>query len=111
MLMNIRFSVAMSDYTTLAEASRVPLDRGLTVRLGEREFALFQSDGIFYVLDGRCPHRGGPLGEGTMEDGRVYCPMHGWGFDVRTGACSENPDRPVKCYSVRVLDGFVQIKL
>ncbi|MSU21840.1 MAG: hypothetical protein EXS30_10655 [Pedosphaera sp.] len=101
----------MSDYVTIAEASRVPLDRGLTVRIGEREFALFNIDGDFHVLDGHCSHRGGPLGEGILENGRIYCPLHGWGFDAKTGACFENPERPVKCYLTRVVDGSVQIKL
>jgi nitrite reductase (NADH) small subunit len=101
----------ISEYLTLAETSQVPLERGLTVRLGEREFAIFQMDGSFYVVDGRCPHRGGPLGEGTFEHGSVYCPMHGWQFDVKTGACVDNAERPVRCYPVRLLDGKIQIKI
>jgi nitrite reductase (NADH) small subunit len=101
----------INEYLNLAEVSQVPSGRGLTVRVGEREFAVFERAGNFYVLDGRCPHRGGPLGEGVTENGHVYCPMHGWQFDLATGACLENAEKAVGCYPVRVLDGKIQIKI
>ena len=62
-----------------------------------------------YAIDDRCPHRGGPLGAGTLENGEVVCPLHGWAFDLKTGACRSGPDRPVKTYPVRVVDGQVEI--
>jgi len=99
----------MSDYLAIAQANQVPNDRGLTVRVGDREFALFIVDGEFCALDGRCPHRDGPLGAGLTENGHVFCPLHGWEFDVRTGACIGNAERPVKTYPTRVRDGKVQI--
>ena len=48
-------------------------------------FALFNVDGTFYVLDGICPHAGGPLAKGTLQGRVVTCPWHGWQFDVTTG--------------------------
>ena len=41
-------------------------------------------------MDNRCPHQGGPLGEGSIEDGVdgqcwLRCPWHGWDFDPLTG--------------------------
>ena len=47
--------------------------------------AVFALDGEVYALENVCPHQGGPLGEGKVEDGCVYCPWHGWQFDVATG--------------------------
>ena len=101
----------MSEFRTIAEVSQVPAERGLTVHVGELEFALFNLDGVIHVLDGLCPHRGGPLGEGRVSDGLVACPLHGWEFDVRTGACPDNPERPARCIASRVVDGKVQIEL
>jgi thiamine pyrophosphate-dependent acetolactate synthase large subunit-like protein/nitrite reductase/ring-hydroxylating ferredoxin subunit len=37
------------------------------------------------ALDNRCPHQGGPLGEGTIEEGWVICPWHGFEYDPVTG--------------------------
>ena len=37
------------------------------------------------VLDNHCPHQGGPLGEGQIEDGCLICPWHGYEYDPTTG--------------------------
>ena len=69
---------------------------------------LFRSvDGAFHAIDDACPHRGGPLGAGYVEGHEVYCPLHGWPFDVRTGACRTMPNRPVRTHPVRVEGGRV----
>ena len=46
---------------------------------------------------------------GSLQGTEVVCPMHGWGFDVRTGACTNRPDRPVQTYPTRIVDGQVEI--
>ena len=99
----------MSEFVSVADAASIPAGHGRTVHVQGREFALWNVDGQFYCIDDQCPHRGGPLGSGSMTDGEVFCPLHGWGFDVRTGACSTRPDRPVATYLARVVDGKVEI--
>lgn len=99
------------DFLTVASSSDLPEARGFTVRIGEHEVALFNIAGEIYALDGRCPHRGGSLGEGTVENGTVFCPLHGWQFDVKTGVCLDKPDRPAQCFPVRVVDGQIQVQL
>jgi thiamine pyrophosphate-dependent acetolactate synthase large subunit-like protein/nitrite reductase/ring-hydroxylating ferredoxin subunit len=42
-------------------------------------------DGKYGALDNRCPHQGGPLGEGSIENGLLRCPWHGWDYDPLTG--------------------------
>jgi thiamine pyrophosphate-dependent acetolactate synthase large subunit-like protein/nitrite reductase/ring-hydroxylating ferredoxin subunit len=37
------------------------------------------------VFDNHCPHQGGPLGEGQIEDGCLICPWHGYEYDPITG--------------------------
>jgi len=44
-----------------------------------------RSDGRYGALDNRCPHQGGPLGEGSIENGLLRCPWHGWDYDPITG--------------------------
>ncbi len=36
-----------------------------------------------------CPHLGGPLDAGSVVDGIVTCPWHGYRFDVRTGCSAD----------------------
>ena len=94
-----------------ADVDSLPPGQGRTVEVRGRRFALFNFAGEFFALDDRCPHRAAPLGAGVLEGGRVYCPQHGWAFDVRTGACFSNPERPVACHPVRVEGGEVWIGL
>ncbi len=42
-------------------------------------------NGEYGALDNRCPHQGGPLGEGSIENGLLRCPWHGWDYDPLTG--------------------------
>ncbi len=99
----------MSEFVSVADAASLPPGHGRTVNVRGREFAVWNLDGQFYAMDDQCPHRGGPLGAGALQDGHVTCPLHGWAFDPRTGACHSNPERPVNTYPARVLDGQVQI--
>lgn len=101
----------MSTFVSLIEADKVPADKGITVRCGTHEIAVFRIDDQFYALDGRCPHRQGPLGDGYVEQGRVYCPLHGWAFEIKNGACIDRPDKPARCLPVRVVDGRIEVQL
>ncbi|MFL6063903.1 MAG: Rieske 2Fe-2S domain-containing protein [Friedmanniella sp.] len=57
----------------------------------------------------RCTHRGGPLHEGSIEDGCVVCPWHGSAFDLQDGSVVEGPaSRPQASFEVRVVDGRLQ---
>jgi nitrite reductase/ring-hydroxylating ferredoxin subunit len=58
------------------------------VRAGERWLALANVDGELYALLNECPHLGGPLGKGELENGaELVCPWHHWRWDVRSGRC------------------------
>lgn len=49
-------------------------------------YAICNSGGDLRAFDGVCPHAGGPLGQGNIEDGRLICPWHAWEYDCLTGA-------------------------
>ena len=99
----------MSEFLAVADVASLPPGHGRTVHVQGREFAVYNVAGVFYAIDNTCTHKGGPLGAGFLEEGKVYCPLHGWAFDVRTGACENRPDLPVKTYPTRVVDGQIQI--
>ncbi len=50
-----------------------------------RTLALTRCGGKVGALDNHCPHQGGPLGEGSIENGLLRCPWHGYDYDPTTG--------------------------
>ncbi len=63
-----------------------PLEgRVMTVTAGHKGICLTHYEGKLCALDNKCPHQGGPLGEGSIEKGWLRCPWHGWDFHPCTG--------------------------
>ena len=73
------------DWHRVLDADELPEGRVTTVTAGHRSVALTHFDGSFGALDNRCPHQGGPLGEGTIENGLLRCPWHGYDYCPLTG--------------------------
>jgi nitrite reductase/ring-hydroxylating ferredoxin subunit len=58
-----------------------------------------------------CPHRGGPLDQGTFDDATVTCPWHGSCFALEDGTLVRGPAaEPLPCYDTRVADGTVEVR-
>jgi len=64
--------------------------------------------GQYAALDNKCPHQGGPLGEGSIENGLLRCPWHGWDYDPLTGK-APGFDDGVETYPVEVRDDGVYV--
>lgn len=69
---------------------------------GEQLIAVFHArDGRVYATQASCPHKGGPLADGLMDDGLVVCPLHDRTYDLRTGKGVGGTDCDIKVYPVR----------
>ena len=64
--------------------------------------------GKYAALDNKCPHQGGPLGEGSIEEGLLRCPWHGWDFDPLTGK-APGYDDGVATYPIEVRDDGIYV--
>ena len=95
----------------VADPDELPEGRVKTVLAGGRALCLTHCDGRFGALDNRCPHQGGPLGEGSIEKGLLRCPWHGYDYEPITG---EPPggfsDRP-ESFPVDVREDGVYVEL
>src|SRR6266480_172839 len=56
-----------------------------SVTVDGRTVALARCGAGLGALENRCPHQGGPLGEGSIENGWLRCPWHGYDYDPLTG--------------------------
>ncbi len=102
----------MADFVKIATESELP------ARNEVKEFAcegktlcVVNVDGEFYAMDNECLHRGGPLGQGMIEDGKVVCPWHGWRWDPKTGQAEQSATAKVTVHELRIERGDVMVKL
>ena len=87
----------------IAKTSDLAPGSGKVVEAEGETLALFNVEGTLYAIGNTCPHRGGPLGEGSLQGNTVTCPWHGAQFDVKTGEVLGPPAATgVKSYPVRV---------
>ena len=86
--------------------SELPEGRVTTVTAGLKSVALVHYDGKFSALDNHCPHQGGPLGEGAIENGMLRCPWHGFDYCPLTGQ-SPGFDDEATTYPIEIRDDDV----
>ena len=60
-------------------------DEVIPVAAGDKQLALYRSEGEFYASDNVCTHAYALLSDGYLEDGCIECPLHQARFDIRTG--------------------------
>ena len=82
------------------EVDELPEGRVTPVSCGGTTVAITHYEGEYAALDNACPHQGGPLGEGSIEDGLLRCPWHGWDFDPLSGETPGEFDDCVRTYPV-----------
>ncbi|MBI4352998.1 MAG: nitrite reductase small subunit NirD [Candidatus Omnitrophica bacterium] len=87
----------------------IPAKEGRRVRLGDWEAALFNLGGEYRAVDGRCPHKRGPLADGIISGRAVFCPLHNWKISLENGCALSGGKGQVKTYPVKVMGGKVCI--
>jgi len=101
----------MGEFVRVAGTADVKPGHVIVAEVNGKSLAVFNIDGQFHVIDNTCLHRGGPLGEGELENNVVTCPWHGWQFNVITGGCVNNPSAQVETYQVKVEGADVKVFL
>ncbi|MEL6951075.1 MAG: thiamine pyrophosphate-dependent enzyme [Pseudomonadota bacterium] len=100
----------------VAEPGELAEGRVKSATAGQTQVALVHFDGQFAAMDNRCPHQGGPLGEGSIEkgiDGKCWlrCPWHGWDFHPLTGEPpGGHEDSGQQNFDVDVRDDGIYVK-
>ena len=94
----------------VAALSEVPKGKLYLVAIGREEVTLLRRGDEILAIGNECPHQGGALCDGWVEGDIVTCPLHGWEFDMRTGACMTVPGERVPRYEVTVENGDVYLE-
>ncbi len=76
-------------------------NRVMTVEAGHVQVCLTHYNDTFSALTNKCPHQGGPLGEGSIENGLLRCPWHGWDFNP-CGGSSDDFEDGLQSYDIKI---------
>jgi nitrite reductase (NADH) small subunit len=101
----------VSEFIRLTSQAELPANNEVReFTCGEKTICVANVNGEICAMDNICLHRGGPLGQGVIEEGKVICPWHGWAWDPKTGQ-SGPPDAKIAVYPVKIENGEVLIEL
>ncbi len=86
----------------LGPIEQVPPGEGRSFGVNNQQIAVFRlRDGSLRAVSAVCPHRGGPIADGTIDQTEVLCPLHQHAFALDTG-CSTTGAPPLQTYPVFV---------
>lgn len=89
--------------TRIAAKAELPAEgQAREFTLGDKVVCIANVSGEYTAMDNVCVHRGGPLGQGVVEQGKIVCPWHGWQYDPKTGATAHNQNVKVAVYPLRI---------
>jgi nitrite reductase/ring-hydroxylating ferredoxin subunit/uncharacterized membrane protein len=101
-----------TDWTRVAAGADLADGTALKVVAGTASIMLYRKDGRVRALANTCTHMGGPLNEGTIDDGCVTGPWHGSTFKLDDGSIVRGPaSTPQPTYDVRVVDGEIEVRV
>jgi nitrite reductase/ring-hydroxylating ferredoxin subunit/DMSO/TMAO reductase YedYZ heme-binding membrane subunit len=75
---------------------------------GER-IAVFRDGAQIGALSNLCAHQNGPIGEGSIIDGCVTCPWHGYQYRLADGCAPPPFTEKLATYRVRIAHGVVEV--
>ena len=100
-----------SSWHKLLDLDELAEGRVTTVTIGRRTLAVAHHEGVYGALDNRCPHQGGPLGEGSIEKGWLRCPWHGYDYSPIDGQPPEGFSDAPPCFATEVRGDGVYVEL
>jgi nitrite reductase/ring-hydroxylating ferredoxin subunit/alkylhydroperoxidase/carboxymuconolactone decarboxylase family protein YurZ len=80
-------------------------DQAQRVECDGRGLFVYRRGRSIRIYDSLCPHQNTDLPRQALQGHTLTCPKHGWAFDVRSGECLANGDRPLRRWPSKVLKG------
>jgi nitrite reductase (NADH) small subunit len=101
-----------------ARVADFPENGGACVKYMDKQIAVFNFSrrSEWYACQNMCPHKmqmalaRGIIGSQETEP-KVACPFHKRTFSLSTGQCLNAEEQPIRLYPVKVLEGYVYIKI
>ena len=98
-------------WVKIIKTAELPPGKCTNVFLGTMGIALANVHGRYYAADNRCPHDGGPLGMGEMDEEWIVCPYHGWAYSMKNGEHDNDRNRHMTTLKTRVEGDDLEVEL
>lgn len=99
----------MSDWIEVCNTEDIPRLEGRRVVVRDYYIGVFNTEDGFYAIGDVCPHMGGPLHDGMVENCLVACPLHARTIDLKTGEVTNDELSRVLTFPVKVEGGIVYL--
>ena len=87
-------------WSRVGDLNMLDVGRITTVQIEHHTICLTRTEEGYGAINNRCPHQGGPLGDGFLQDGFVICPWHAYEYHPCTGEPPGGYDDAVPAYAV-----------
>lgn len=92
----------MGKLIKVCSKAEIPSGRNKLINAEGKMIAVWNINNEFFAVNAVCPHRGGPLEQGSLNQNVVTCPWHGWQFDVKTGTSPVFPQAKLETFKIQV---------
>lgn len=124
-------ALGMSEHV-VAKEGKIANGERIVVELEGKDIGVFKIEDEYYAYLSWCVHQGGPCCEGSLggtidasferddlqveldwvKEGKIlYCPWHGWEYDITTGECQVDESFNLPSYDVEVEDEDIIVKI
>jgi len=100
-----------NEWIVAAEVSNLQPGTVQRVKAGTTVLALVCSSEGIYATERSCPHEAGPLDEGSVDGTTLTCPVHGYKFDCKNGACLTESRYHLRTFETKLEEGKVWVRL
>lgn len=99
----------MAEFVPVCRVGEIDDGRARAVEVRGARVALFRDGERVHALFGSCPHAGGAMGDGRVDEGEAVCPLHRWRFHLTSGRCTTVRGVALSTFPCEVRDGTVWV--
>lgn len=108
---HVSFEGGSDDFIPVLDVKDLEEGKLKRVEVGGIPAVVLKQGRSIYAIAATCSHLGGPLDEGTVEDGVVKCPWHGSCFRMSDGSIVNGPATYAQpTFAIRVRDGKIELR-
>ncbi|HAH00260.1 MAG TPA: hypothetical protein DCL75_15735 [Ktedonobacter sp.] len=108
---HVAFEGGSDDFVAVMNAQELVEGKLTRVDVAGIPAVVLKKGKSIYAIGATCSHLGGPLDEGTIQDGVVQCPWHGSCFRMQDGSVVNGPAVYAQpAFDVRVRDGKIELR-